>query len=76
MGEVEGRVDVPFEDHPPPLQREVRHRLEHRGRGVVDEDLDRAAERVDRVGDDAGAVVRIGQVGRDDRDGPSVPAES
>ena len=37
----------------------------HRGRGVVDEDVDRSAEPVDGRGDDARAVVGVGEVGGD-----------
>ena len=43
----------------------LEHRRVHRGRRVVDEDVDRSAERLDRGGHDARAVVGVGEVGGD-----------
>ena len=75
LGEVERRVHVHLEGDAPPLQRHLRRLRVHRRGRVVDEDVDRAAELLDGLGHDAGAVVAVGEVGRDHGDRVAVGAQ-
>ena len=65
LGQVERRVDVDLEHQPPAPQRVVEERVVDRRGGVVDEDVDRAAEQLDRGRDDRRPAVGVGQVGDD-----------
>ena len=69
-------MHVDLEDHAPAPQRVLEEGLVDRGRGVVHEDVDRAAQRRHGLGHDPVAVVGVGEVRDDDRDLASVALAS
>ena len=74
LREIDRRVQVHLEHDAATTQRVLERRLVDRRRRVVDEDVDPTAEQVERGGNDRGAAVGVGEVGRHGFDRGAVSA--